>query len=125
MNKEIKRLPDSELEVMLTIWKSGEILHTGEIHQRIGKGRPIQAVQTLLGRLCDKGFLRCEKRGRLNFYHPLAAEEDYRRQETASFLEKLYGNSAARLVAALVQSDSLSESDLAEIRGILEKGGAD
>lgn len=123
---KIKRLPDLELEVMLTIWQSGGTPHTGEIHQRLadGKKRPIQAVQTVLTRLEEKGFVRREKVGRLNYFYPLIEEDVYREQETASFLEKLYGNSPARLVAALVQSDSISEDDLAEIRRTLERGDA-
>lgn len=125
MNKEIKRLPDLELEVMLAIWKNGQALHTGEIHQLLsyGKKRPIQAIQTVLSRLGEKGFVRCEKIGRLNYYHALIAEDAYRTQETATFLEKLYGNSPAKLVAALVQNTGLNDDDIAEIRRILDKGG--
>lgn len=123
MEKEIKRLPDLELEVMLAIWQSGDTLHTGEICQRLSgeKKRPIQAIQTVLSRLEEKGFVKREKIGRLNYFYPLVKETAYREQETASFLEKLYGSSPARLVAALVQSESVSEEDLAEIRRILER----
>lgn len=124
MEKELKRLPDSELEAMLAIWKSGKALHTGEIHQQLDarKKRPLQAVQTVLSRLEEKGFVRREKIGRLNYFSPIIVEDVYRERETASFLEKLYANSPARLVAALVQSDAMSAEDLAEIRQILEKG---
>ncbi len=122
MNREIKRLPELELEAMLTIWKSDKALNTGEIHQRLMKQRPLQVTQTVLSRLEEKAFVRREKQGRLNYFYPLVAEEDYRAKETASFLEKLYGNSPARLVAALVQSESLSAEDLAEIKRILERG---
>lgn len=123
MEKDIKRLPDLELEVMLIIWQSGKDLHTGEIHQRLlgGKKRPIQAIQTVLSRLEEKGFVRREKVGRLNYFHPIVEEEAYRARETASFLEKLYGNSPVRLVAALVQSESMSADDLAEILRIIDR----
>lgn len=124
MGKEFKRLPDLELEVMLVIWKSAESAHTGEIAQRLdNKTRPIQAIQTVLSRLGEKGFVRCEKKGRFNYYYPLVTEEDYIKGETASFLEKLYGNSPAKLVAALVKSAPMSEEDLGELRKILESGG--
>lgn len=124
MEHKIKRLPDFELEVMLVIWQNGTKLHTGEIHSKItnSKVRPIQAVQTVLTRLEEKGFVRREKLGRLNYFYPTIAVETYREQETASFLEKLYGNSPARLVAALVKSDAISDDDLAEIRRVLERG---
>lgn len=126
MEKEIKRLPDLELEAMLVIWKSGKPLHTGEIHQTLTavKKRPIQAIQTVLSRLEEKGFIRREKIGRLNYFDPIIAEEAYRTQETASFLEKLYGNSPALLVASLVRNDSISAEDMAEIKRILEREDA-
>ena len=127
MEKKLPRLPDLELEVMQAVWKSEATPHTGEIHQRLAqaKKRPIQVVQTVLGRLEEKGFLKREKLGRLNYYTALIAEDIYRANDTASFLAKLYGNSPARLVAALLSSKSTSEEDLAEIRLMLERGQND
>ncbi len=123
MDREIKRLPDLELEAMLVIWSSGKVLNMGEIHQQLtaGKTRPYQVTQTVLSRLEDKGFVRREKRGRQNFFHPLVAERDYRERETSTFLEKLYGNSPARLVAALVESENINVDELAEIKRLLEQ----
>jgi predicted transcriptional regulator len=124
MEQEMKRLPDLEFEAMLAIWKSAAALHTGEIHQRltVGKPRPHQVTQTVLSRLEEKGFLKREKIGRLNYFSALVAEADYRAKETATFLEKLYGNSPAKLVAALVEGENISAEDLAEIKRILERG---
>lgn len=123
-NKYLK-LPDSELEVMRIIWQSKKPVHTGEVHQMLdpGKKRKIQATQTLLGRLCDKSFVKCDKIGRLNYYMALVCEEKYRAQETTSFIEKMYGNSPARLIASLVENHTLSEEDILEIQNILNKGG--
>lgn len=121
----LKKLPDGELEVMLAVWKSDRSLHTGEIYARLPaakKGR-IQALQVLLGRLAEKGFVRCQKTGRLNYYTPLVPEQEYRALETSSFIERMYGNSPARLVAALVEDGGLDERTLAEIRGILDGKG--
>jgi predicted transcriptional regulator len=114
MEQKIPRLPDLEFEVMLAVWKSETPTHTGEIHKRLssGKKRPIQVVQTVLGRLEDKGFLKREKIGRRNYYSPFVAEEVYRANETASFLARHYDNSPARLVAALLRSESTSAEDL-------------
>jgi len=125
MQQDYKKLPDSELEVMLAIWHCDAPTHIGEIQQRLnpGKSRPYQAVQILLSRLAEKGFVKCEKLGRLNYYTPLVEEDKYRAQETVSFIDKLYGSSPARLVAALVQDSGLKESDIAEIRRILERAG--
>lgn len=123
MKQELKHLPDSELEVMLAVWNHGEKVHTGEIVERLKcNGWQTSTIQNLLSRLCDKGFLSCEKVGRLNYYTPLIAEEEYRSRETASFLKKLHRNSAASLMTTLVNSVDLTEEEIKELKSILDKG---
>ncbi len=118
----LKRLSESELDVMLVVWRAQEALDTGEVARRLQKGWKIQAVQVVLGRLVNKGYLSCEKIGRLNYYTPLVAEADYRAAETETFVEKLYRNSPKSLIAALVQSQPLSKEDFEEIRALLDRG---
>ena len=118
----LKRLSESELDVMLVVWRAQEALDTGEVARRLQKGWKIQAVQVVLGSLVNKGYLSCEKIGRLNYYTPLVAEADYRAAETETFVEKLYRNSPKSLIAALVQSQPLSKEDLEEIRALLDRG---
>ena len=118
----LKRLSESELDVMLVVWRAQEALDTGEVARRLQKGWKIQAVQVVLGRLVKKGYLSCEKIGRLNYYTPLVAEADYRAAETETFVEKLYRNSPKSQIAALVQSQPLSKEDLEEIRALLGRG---
>ena len=120
----LKRLSESELDVMLVVWRAQEALDTGEVARRLQKGWKIQAVQVVLGRLVKKGYLSCEKIGRLNYYTPLVAEADYRAAETETFVEKLYRNSPKSLIAALVQSQPLSKEDFEEIRALLDRGAA-
>ena len=118
----LKRLSESELDVMLVVWRAQEALDTGEVARRLQKGWKIQAVQVVLGRPVKKGYLSCEKIGRLNYYTPLVAEADYRAAETETFVEKLYRNSPKSLIAALVQSQPLSKEDFEEIRALLGRG---
>ena len=118
----LKRISESELDVMLVVWRAPAALDTGEVARRLQKGWKIQAVQVVLGRLVKKGYLSCEKIGRLNYYTPLVAEADYRAAETETFVEKLYRNSPKSLIAALVQSQPLSKEDLEEIRALLGRG---
>ena len=56
---EIMRLPDTELEIMKVIWESGETLSTSEVKNLLERNRPwnVSALQTLLNRLIDRGFL--------------------------------------------------------------------
>jgi BlaI family penicillinase repressor len=79
-------------------------------------------VRTLIHRLVKKGAIE-EKRLEVLSYRPILTEEEYLRTQTRSFLERHYGGSARRLVASLVQGDSLTPSDIAELRAFLNTGG--
>jgi BlaI family penicillinase repressor len=117
-----KRLPDSELEVMLIIWDGKEKVSTSDIMQHLKEKKSVQLVQNALNRLEGKGFVQCEKIGRLNHYTPLVSLDEYREKETSSFLEKMYQSSGSKLFAALIENDALSEDDIQKIKALLEKG---
>lgn len=123
MKEERKRLGDAELEVMQAAWRAEGAVTSAYILEKLkGKRSWAQAtLLTVLGRLTDKGFLVCQKRGRNNFYLPLITERDYRQSEGRTVLEKLYGNSVTGLVAALVDGQSVSDQDLEELRQFLEE----
>ena len=60
---ELMRLPDTELEIMKVIWESGRTLSTSEVKASLEEQRPwnVSALQTLLNRLIDRGFLAIRK----------------------------------------------------------------
>lgn len=121
MEQEIKRLGDAELEIMQAIWTAGVPVSSTRVQSAL-RGRRDWALATLmtaLNRLCDKGFLRCEKQGRNNLYTALIDRETYQQQEGRTMLEKLYGNSVTGLVASLYAGRSIDDADLAELRRFL------
>ena len=87
------RLPDSELEIMLIIWKLGKEVSTTQIMKELDSNKSVQLLQSYIKRLEDKGFIEVKKLGRLNFYTPLISLEDYRNKETMDFLEFFYQKS--------------------------------
>ena len=118
---EIMRLPDTELEIMKVIWESGETLSTSEVKILLERQRPwnVSALQTLLNRLIDRGFLESYKEGKNRFYTPLVAEKDYLAVENKAFLEKVNDHSVTKLVASLFDSHSISEADLDELAAFI------
>ncbi|MEO2798342.1 BlaI/MecI/CopY family transcriptional regulator, partial [Flavonifractor plautii] len=93
---------------------------TGAIRTRLEKERPwnLSALQTLLARLTERGFLSVGKEGRQNVYTPLVDEGEYLAFENAPFLE---GRGLPGLVAALYDSRSVSREELAELRAFLDE----
>lgn len=116
-NENISRLPDTELEIMKVIWNSKETLSTSEIKERLEVKRPwnISALQTLLNRLIDRGFLESYKERKNRFYTASIEENAYLALENQIFLNKVNNNSLTKLVASLYDSRAISQNDLDEL----------
>lgn len=87
--EKIKRLPDSELDIILVIWEAKEPVSRAYIEQQILKKKKIATttVLTLLSRLCEKGFVSCEKQGNMNLYRAIVKEKDYKNFESRSLIK--------------------------------------
>lgn len=121
--RENKNLPDSELDIMLVVWRTGEPVAAPAILEALERPLTASALHSYLKRLEEKGFLHCEKEGRVNTYLPLVTEEDYRRQAGGAVLEKLYDGSLKTFAAALWDGGKLSEADVSELRAYLDELG--
>lgn len=116
-----RNLPDSELDIMLVVWRSGEPVAAPQLLEALEKPLTASALHSYLKRLEEKGFLRCEKEGRVNTYLPLVTEEDYRRQAGGAVLEKLYDGSLKTFAASLWDGGKLSKDDVNELREYLDE----
>ena len=116
-----KNLPDSELDIMLAVWHSQGAATAPAILEALERPLTASALHSYLKRLEEKGFLRCEKEGRVNRYTPLISEEAYRRHAGDAVLEKLYDGSLKTFAAALWDGGKLSEADLDELRAYLDE----
>ena len=124
MEEIIKSLPDSELKVMKVIWNKNKKMSTGEIDSEL-KGETewkLSTLQVILSRLTEKGFLKNEKIGRINYYSSIVDFSRYSRNETKNFIRKMYDNSSKKLIASLIEGDdSLTDDDIEEIKKILNR----
>lgn len=123
MEEIIKSLPDSELKVMKVIWNNDRKMSTGEIDAELKNETDwkLSTLQVILSRLTEKGFLRNEKIGRINYYSSIVDFSKYSRNETKNFIRKMYDNSSKKLIASLIESDELTDEDIEEIKNILNR----
>ena len=123
MQNTIRRLPDTELEVMNAVWACTCPAARADIEAVLNREHPMAAttILTLLQRLTDKGFLHIEKQGRINCYTPLIQKHDYLAAQSKRFVEKLCGRSMGTFAAALRDS-GLTHEELKELRSLLEEG---
>jgi len=123
MDKDIRRLPDSELELMQIIWDLEPPLSRQDIEEKLPPDRPLAptTVLTFLDRLREKGFLRAERRGKTNYYTPLVSRREYLARESRGVLDRLFGGSVSAFATALVDG-GVSREEIQRLQELLEEG---
>lgn len=123
MSHTIRRLPDTELEVMQALWASETPVPRAQLEERLAQTHPMATTTllTLLSRLSEKGFVRVDKEGRKSLYAPMVTREDYLAAQSRNFIQKLCGGSLSTFASALCDS-GLSKEELEELRELLKEG---
>lgn len=120
----MKKLPDSEFDIMKVVWANEPPITTNIVMQELGneKGWKAQTIISLMLRLVERGFLRTEKNGKERTYFPLIEREDYLKFETGGFMDRFHGNSFASLIATLYDGKKIKDSDLDQLeKWLIEK----
>ena len=109
---KIKRLPDAELEIMNALWDADVPLTAAELGT---------TLLTLLARLEEKGCVTREKQGRGYLYTAVLTRAAYLPAESRSLWGRLFGGSPRNFVAALAETDTLTDADIDELAEYLEE----
>ena len=111
-----KKIADAELEIMHVLWREGRPLSYAEIKAGLEETTcwKKSTIQTLLGRLRDKGIISTHNHY-VTLYSPTITQEEYVQSEGQNFIDKLFDGSAKDLVAALCRGGQLDENDFDEL----------
>ncbi|QAT43411.1 BlaI/MecI/CopY family transcriptional regulator [Aminipila luticellarii] len=123
MSNTRRRLPDSELEIMMIIWEAKEPVTSAYVSEKLKdkKQWKITSILTFLARLAEKGFITSKREGKNNVYAAVISEQEYLENEGKTFLEKLYGNSLTSFVASLYKVNAINDEDLTELQQFIDK----
>ena len=116
----MQKLFDSEIKVMEIIW-SAEPITAKQVSliaaETIGWNK--NTTYTVLKKLESKGAI---KRAEPSFTcTSLISRDEIQRAETQSLIDKLFGGSKKALFSALLEDEKLSESDIKELRDMIER----
>lgn len=120
--KSMPKISESEWLVMKEIW--GE--HPITANDIVGALSDTttwspKTIKTLLTRLVKKGAVGYEAEGREYHYYPLVEEDVLVKEESRSFLKRVFGGTIKPMLVTLVESEDLSAEDIEELKRILEK----
>ena len=123
MRFNIKKLPDSELEVMQAVWSLPAPVPRARLEQEMEAIHPMAqtTLLTLVTRLAGKGFISIEKQGRSSVYTPLVSEHDYARAQSRSFVDRVFRGDVSAFASALTDG-GLEPEEVEELRRLLDKG---
>ena len=126
LNKLVSKITNSEVEVMRVLWESASALPIVDIRKTLEftSKWETSTIKTLLRRLCEKGAVIATKK-EVFYYKPLVSETEYNEYTTQNLIDRLYSGSAKKLVASLLGSKKLDETDIEELRGLFKVGASD
>ena len=120
-----KPLTATELEMMNVIWRIGPCSVLQVVEQlRSERELAYTSVSTIVRILEQKGYVISSKEGRGHLYEAAVSKEDYQRSKVRRMVTSVFDNTPALLVRRLLDTESLSSDDLAQIRALLRKKGS-
>ena len=115
-------LSETEWKLMDALWEEPPktiTQLTKALEEDTGWGKNV--IITMLKRLEAKGAVRHEEGERAKQFYPAVSREDTALEETRGFLNRVYSGSLGLMVDAMVNSRSLSDREIEELKGILKK----
>lgn len=115
----LPKISEAELEIIRILWENDAPMTVTQIRTEAEKRLNWEpsTVKTLLSRLLQKGAVSRTQEDGQKVYHyaALISKEDYGRESADKLIDKMFKGSAKNLVAALVSSNKLTKSDIAEL----------
>lgn len=114
------RISDAEWEIMKVLWAKSPAAASDVIATlRDNKTWKEKTIKTLLSRLLQKGVISFEQINRVYYYSPVLGEEECKRTERQSFLQRVYGGALKPMLVHFLQEEKLSAKEIEELKNIL------
>ena len=121
LKKKPLRPTDGELEILRVLWSRGGST-VRQVHETFAdeKQTSYNTTLKLMQIMNEKGIVTRDESRRPQVYRASLPEDQMQQRLVADFLERAFGGSARKLVAALTAGD-ISEEELTQIRRVLDE----
>lgn len=118
----MKKLSDSELDIMKILWSRNDVMTSNEILDEIKPHRDwkLASLMAVLARMSEKGYVYCDRSTRTNYYSAIVEEEEYKVAESEQLLGRLFHKSAAQLIASLYNGKKFSDEEIKELKKFVD-----
>jgi BlaI family transcriptional regulator, penicillinase repressor len=116
-------ISDAEWDVMNVFWSAQAPLTANDVVAGVAAAREWnpRTVKTLLNRLINKGALAYEARGKHYLYRPKVTREQCVREQTRSFLSRVFGNAPGAMLLHFVAEAKLTPDEVEALKRLLDK----
>ncbi len=120
--RKLKAMSPTETEILRLVWQLKEAT-VQEIRDQLPADRTLayNTVQTLLGRLEQKGYLKHRDKGRAHVFSPLVEPQEVIKTTVRDFLGRLFGGDPKPLVQFLAEDGKIDEEDIKRLRQLIDK----
>lgn len=122
-----KLLTPLELQVMNLLWEKErvfikDLLAAWPVDEK-GKKPAYNTISTIVRILeKDKGFIGYKAYGRTHEYFPLISKSDYQKTFLKNAINNVFSGSVSSLVSALVDDEQVNQTELDDLKRLLEEG---
>ncbi len=119
-----KLLTETELELMTILWRLGEGT-VADVMAELPKERELAytSVSTIIRILEQKQVLKARKEGRGHIYVPELKKSEYEARTVKHVVDRVFEGTPVALVKQLLDTVKLDDSDLAELKNLINKAG--
>ena len=116
------KISPAEWEVLNVVWDRAPI-SAPEVAAALADETEWHAktVLTFLSRLVEKGILKVRRDGKLNLYTPKLTREQCVREESETFLQRVFRGATAPLLAHFVEHAELTDAEITELQRLLKQ----
>lgn len=124
MNPIMGELSGCETLIMKVIWDAKEDIAVQELIRelaiRFDKNYARTTVVTFLSKMAEKGYVSTYRIGKASYVHAEKSEDEYKRRLLKEQTNFWFGGKPSRLVAALCESQEMSEDEIKKIKELLD-----
>lgn len=116
--KSTPAITEAELTILKSLWDHGPAT-VRELLDRLGTAWAYTTVQTLVGRLVDKGHVRADRQELAHVFTAKTQRDQLAEQQVQAVASSLLDGAVAPLVLRLVEQGEFTAEEIARFRELL------
>src|SRR5688572_27101401 len=119
MAKNTPKPTEAELQILQVLWQRGPST-VRDVLGELGSRTAYTTVLKLMQIMTEKGLVVRDERERTHIYRPVQPEAQTQKRLAADLMQRAFGGSARKLIAAALSSRRATPAELEEIRRLID-----